>query len=86
MEEGGEGTHLEPPAQIASPVSTSPTPVVDESDRRSIAIMDVPVTYPHKMGLQKEARDQYSRDSFYKRVMNAPKPSRTLKLLMNSSV
>ena len=38
-----------------------------------MAITDVPVTYPHEMGLLKEARDQYSRDSFYKRVMDASK-------------
>ena len=44
-----------------------------EPDRRSIAITDVPVTYPHEMGLLKEARDQYSRDSFYKRVTDALK-------------
>ena len=57
----------------------SPAPVADipseqEPDRQSIVITDVPVTYPHEMGLLKEAKDQYSRDSFYRRVMDTPKP------------
>lgn len=79
------GTHLVPPAPPTSPASTSPAPVVDvpsdrEPDRQSNAITDVPVTYPHRMGLLKEAGNQYSRDSFYKKVMDALKAFKNFEL------
>ena len=43
----------------------------NESQRHGID--NIPVTYPHENGLLREAKDQYSKDPFYKKILDSPK-------------
>jgi len=75
---GGEGAKNSPDSSptVTDNVQSGITPLPttgDDGERQSHGMNDIPVTYPHESGLLREAKNQYSKDPFYKQILDSPK-------------
>ena len=90
---GGEGANTSLTTVDDAPESTASdtTPLTNNgttennNESQQHGIDNISVTYPHENGLLREAKDQYSKDPFYKKILDSPKVFKNLSMSMVSS-
>ena len=86
---GGEGANTSLTTVDNAPESTGSdtTPLTgngtteNNNESQQHSIDNIPVTYPHENGLLCEVKDQYSKDPFYKKILDSPKAFKNFELV-----